>query len=118
MEFSQAEAVKSVFGPCEHADTKSEAERSDATNSKGVAQVSNESIAPFLMRHIPDQYAPLGPQPDLPSQPSNANSKYCYRHRPDLKCRRQADEPSMEKLQEVRDCAATVLWVLPSTNPD
>lgn len=98
---SSGTSARSVFGPCEDADVKTEPDKF-AHDNREVAKISNDSIAPFLMRHIPGQYAPLGSQPDRPSHPSNANSKFCYRHRPDLKCRRQADEPSMEKLQEVR----------------
>lgn len=60
--------------------------------------ISSTTVAPFLAKHIPEQYAPLG-QEDKKSQ--NPNTKYCYRHRPDLKCRRTADEPSMENLQRV-----------------
>jgi F-box and WD-40 domain protein MET30 len=60
------------------------------------------NITPFLVRHIPDQYAPLGPRPSEEAEATpQANSRYCYRHRPDLKCRRQADEPSMDQLQRV-----------------
>lgn len=49
-------------------------------------------------------HAPLGQtqeQSDIvaPSQ-LNGGAKYCYRHRLDLKCRRQADEPSMDQLQK------------------
>jgi hypothetical protein len=67
-----------------------------------AAQLAEDHVAPFLARHIPDQYAPMGLRPDQPVDPSNrANSRYCYRHRPDLKCRRQADEPVMEQLQQV-----------------
>jgi F-box/WD-40 domain protein MET30 len=60
-------------------------------------------ITPYLAQHIPQQYHPLGENPrnGVPVN-STANTKYCYRHRPDLLCRRQADEPSMEQLQEVR----------------
>ncbi|TQB70073.1 hypothetical protein MPDQ_000995 [Monascus purpureus] len=96
---SSRTSARSVFGPCEDVDVKTEPDKF-AHDNREVAKISNDSIAPFLMRHIPGQYAPLGSQPDRPSHPSNANSKFCYRHRPDLKCRRQADEPSMEKLQE------------------
>ena len=65
-----------------------------------------QTVAPFLARHVPSQYAPLG-QPNKPktstvAKTENPNTKYCYRHRPDLKCRRQADEPSMDQLQHVR----------------
>jgi F-box/WD-40 domain protein MET30 len=60
-------------------------------------------ITPYLAQHIPQQYNPLGGGRDgQNAPPSTANTKYCYRHRPDLLCRRQADEPSMEQLQDVR----------------
>jgi F-box/WD-40 domain protein MET30 len=55
-------------------------------------------ITPYLAQHIPQQYNPLG-APQI-ARPPNANTKYCYRHRPDMLCRRQADEPTMEQLQE------------------
>ncbi|QIW94751.1 hypothetical protein AMS68_000269 [Peltaster fructicola] len=68
---------------------------------------AEQSVAPFLAEHIPSQYNPVGSVPrtrrsssetsELPSPLTN--SKFCYRHRPDLKCRRQANEPSMEQLQ-------------------
>jgi hypothetical protein len=63
----------------------------------------DENIAPFLAKHIPSQYAPLGKDTGTTAGPStkNVNSRYCYRHRPDLKCRRQADELSMDHLQWV-----------------
>jgi F-box/WD-40 domain protein MET30 len=51
-------------------------------------------ITPYLAQHIPHQYNPLGAR-------DGHDTKYCYRHRPDLLCRRQADEPSMEQLQMV-----------------
>lgn len=105
-------APKSIFGGPLHAaddtDNTDNSEKNPAApeQSKEATttppeKLANGNVAPFLTRHIPEQYAPLGPRPDG-SQPSNANSRYCYRHRPDLKCRRQADEPSMEQLQQVR----------------
>lgn len=63
---------------------------------------ATHSIAPFLARHIPEQYAPLGKQSFQQTHPDKSNTKFCYRHRPDLKCRRQANEPSMDQLQNVR----------------
>ncbi|KAL6235324.1 putative E3 ubiquitin ligase complex SCF subunit sconB [Aspergillus navahoensis] len=69
------------------------------SNAKVPAKLASQNVAPFLARHIPEQYAPLGTQSILPAELSSASSKYCYRHRPDQKCRRQADEPSMDKLQ-------------------
>ena len=63
---------------------------------------AGQTIAPFLVKHIPEQYAPQG---GLDSSGNakikDPNTKYCYRHRPDLKCRRQANEPSMDQLQHV-----------------
>ena len=77
-----------------------------ALSSKGKL-VADQTVAPFLAKHIPEQYAPLGPQPkptaNLLNGPKNMdpNTKYCYRHRPDSKCRRTADESNMENLQRV-----------------
>ena len=67
-----------------------------------TSRLAGQNVAPFLAKHIPEQYAPLG----VSSQPSTAaqkdpNTKFCYRHRPDSKCRRTADEPTMENLQRV-----------------
>ena len=67
-----------------------------------TSKLADQTVAPFLAKHIPEQYAPLG-RPSRLKDPANKNpnTKYCYRHRPDLKCRRQADEPSMDQLQHV-----------------
>lgn len=79
------------------------------SNSKHAEQ----AIAPFLAKHIPTQYNPVGhlvPQSNTDSNHDHhhhqdaSSTKFCYRHRPDLKCRRQANEPSMEQLQNVSDC--------------
>ena len=56
-----------------------------------------KDVAPFLTKHIPERYTAAPPQDD--SQPGSTN--YCYRHRPDVKCRRQADEITMDSLQKV-----------------
>lgn len=64
-----------------------------------TSKQASQAIAPFLSKHIPHQYAPRG-QPDTAAP--DPSTKYCYRHRPDLKCRRQANEPSMDQLQRVR----------------
>ena len=61
---------------------------------------AGQAVAPFLAKHIPDQYAPGGGLDALGNtKMKDPNTKYCYRHRPDLKCRRQANEPSMDQLQ-------------------
>lgn len=68
-----------------------------------VTKFTGQTIAPFLARHIPAQYAPLGGSENSkdPAISENPNTRYCYRHRPDLKCRRQVNEPSMDQLQHV-----------------
>lgn len=70
-----------------------------------ISKLAGQQVAPFLAKHIPQQYHPLGggnspPGPQSSAEPKS-NTKYCYRHRPDLKCRRQVDEPSMDELQNV-----------------
>lgn len=63
---------------------------------------AEQAVAPFLAKHIPMQYNPLGhtsdPQPNS-DLTADSSTRFCYRHRPDLKCRRQANEPSMDQLQ-------------------
>lgn len=72
-----------------------------------TTKLAGQTVAPFLAKHIPEQYAPLGlrptPKATLFKDPNkkDPNTKYCYRHRPDSKCRRTADEPTMENLQRV-----------------
>ncbi|KAL4906724.1 putative E3 ubiquitin ligase complex SCF subunit sconB [Aspergillus multicolor] len=97
-------SFKSLFGgPSSENGKETELDTHDHTHGfssvKAPAKLASQNVAPFLARHIPEQYAPLGAQSILPAELSSANSKYCYRHRPDQKCRRQADEPSMDKLQ-------------------
>lgn len=63
---------------------------------------ASQTVAPFLAKHIPEQYAPGGGLDSSGNaKMKDPNTKYCYRHRPDLKCRRQANEPSMDQLQHV-----------------
>lgn len=63
------------------------------------SRITGRAIAPFLTRHIPAAYAPTGAAPGATVK--DPSTKFCYRHRPDLKCRRTADEPSMDNLQRV-----------------
>jgi hypothetical protein len=65
-----------------------------------TSKQAGKTVAPFLAKHIPEQYAPMGPGSDSQTQ-RDPSTKYCYRHRPDSKCRRTADEPTMENLQRV-----------------
>ncbi|KAL8801897.1 MAG: hypothetical protein Q9182_004186 [Xanthomendoza sp. 2 TL-2023] len=89
------------------------------------SRLAGQTITPFLAKHIPNEYAPLGRAPTSgTAAAANPNTKYCYRHRPDMKCRRQADEPSMDQLQhELEDLpqsdqqAITHVWSLFSAAP-
>ena len=67
-----------------------------AVSMSASSKHAGQTVAPFLARHIPDQYAPMGK-----AKRTDPNTKYCYRHHPDLKCQRQANEPSMDQLQHV-----------------
>jgi len=67
-----------------------------------TSKMAGQTVAPFLAKHIPDQYAPLPKVQQAATSQKDPNTKYCYRHRPDAKCRRTADEPTMENLQNVR----------------
>ena len=65
---------------------------------------SEETVMPFLMEHIPLQYTAVGVVPrEFEHQKEvileKTDTRFCYRHRPDLKCRRQANEPSMANVQ-------------------
>lgn len=81
---------------------QSKVERSGNISLSATSKLAGQTVSPFLLKHIPDQYAPMGATDSSGSPKSkDPNTKYCYRHRPDLKCRRQANEPSMEQLQHV-----------------
>lgn len=77
-----------------------------------TSKVGSQTVAPFLARHIPNQYAPMGgSSPSGAVKEKNPNTKFCYRHRPDLKCRRQANEPSMAQLQSVSRPLLPAWWL-------
>ncbi|TPX19030.1 uncharacterized protein E0L32_011274 [Thyridium curvatum] len=64
----------------------------------------SHTVTPFLKDHIPRVYAPLAksnPETSgIKTQNKDAvNSRFCYRHRPDSKCRRAADESKMVSIQ-------------------
>ena len=69
-----------------------------------ATKLAGQTVAPFLAKHIPERYAPLGLQANSREveRRKDPNTKYCYRHRPGVECRKSADEPSMEMLQRVR----------------
>ncbi|KAH6624100.1 quinon protein alcohol dehydrogenase-like superfamily [Chaetomium sp. MPI-SDFR-AT-0129] len=84
-----------------------------------------KTVTPFLKEHIPSLYAPVGKSRNEQSaREKNPNTKYCYRHRPDSKCRRAADEAKMvmiqrelEKLTSADQQAITHVWSLFSAAP-
>jgi hypothetical protein len=81
-------------------------EITEAVSHATLNEQAEQAIAPFLKKHIPDQYGALGStRPQHQSHTDKSNTKFCYRHRPDIKCRRQANEPSMEHLQKVGSTA-------------
>lgn len=80
-------------------------------------EVMKNSVAPFLTKHIRDQHTPMtnfDPQAP-PTKKEKTNSRYCYRHDPDLKCKRQADEQLMDELQRVL-FFSWVFWLKFETN--
>lgn len=67
-------------------------------------QLIGKTVTPFLREHIPEQYAGKGASQERRQgnrATGNPNSKYCYRHRPDSKCRRAAAETKMILIQNV-----------------
>ena len=74
----------------------------DNISISATSKQAGQTVAPFLAKHIPEQYAPVGGlDVSANAKIKDPNTRYCYRHRPDLKCRRQANEPSMDQLQHV-----------------
>ncbi|KAK9452212.1 quinon protein alcohol dehydrogenase-like superfamily [Limtongia smithiae] len=58
------------------------------------AATTAAAMAPFLTRHIPERLYP---------ESHKESRTFCYRHHPDFKCKRQADETNMEDLQHELD---------------
>ncbi|KAH8812140.1 putative E3 ubiquitin ligase complex SCF subunit sconB [Xylogone sp. PMI_703] len=80
-----------------HGDSQDGVAHNKSLSLSSTSRVAGQTVAPFLAKHIPNQYAPLGGPSSRPRK--DPNTKYCYRHHPDTKCRRTADEPTMENLQ-------------------
>jgi hypothetical protein len=107
--FAEGHLPRILLGPARSEGNASTAEQNIAISA--TSRQAGQMVAPFLAEHIPEQYNPFS-RPQAAAQTSTAepkqtNTKYCYRHRPDLKCRRQANEPSMGQLQNVRH------WIFP-----
>ncbi|KAI1936833.1 hypothetical protein LOZ66_004340 [Ophidiomyces ophidiicola] len=97
------EPSSSVFGPSLPSLPKRECDdKTDPSVKEHQLQLAEKNVAPFLTKHIRDQHAAMNRFEPLetPNSSKNPNSKYCYRHRPDLKCRRQADEITMDHMQQ------------------
>lgn len=116
-----------------HRDTSCDRRRPDELDASRLPNMSQQlvgqAVTPFLREHIPGLYAPLG-KPDFDTNivtsenTTVSNSKFCYRHRPDSKCRRAADETKMgaiqselEKLPQADQQAITHVWSLFSAAP-
>ncbi|RGP72341.1 f-box and wd-40 domain-containing met30 [Fusarium longipes] len=101
---------------------------------KMPSELVGKTVSPFLKEHIPGLYAPFGKaaMPLSPPPTNNTtlvrkkdpNSKFCYRHRPDSKCRRAADESKMGFIQSELNSlssadqeAITHVWSLFSAAP-
>lgn len=80
-------------------DADDTSESNDTTDE--LTKLAKQNVAPFLTKYHPRQYAPLRSMDGTPEIPRPVNAGYCYRHQPDSKCRRQADEQSMRQLQRV-----------------
>lgn len=93
-----------------------EVERSRSLNS--VTNMSSsligKTVTPFLKEHIPSIYAPVGKhQNEEIAREKEPNTRYCYRHRPDSKCRRAADEAKMVMIQSELDKLSQAVSLYP-----
>ncbi|KAF7563951.1 hypothetical protein G7046_g131 [Stylonectria norvegica] len=118
-------------------DTCNRNHRHDEDNSPRLIKMPSvlvgKTVSPFLKQHIPNLYAPvgkglqqIGPSSDSTPTPRkrDPNSKFCYRHRPDSKCRRAADETKMGFIQSELNSLSTAdqeaithVWSLFSAAP-
>jgi hypothetical protein len=85
-------------------DRRRQTEKDSSRLVEMPAQLVGQTVTPFLREHIPEIYAPIGKPEMLTMEITpnrDQNSKFCYRHRPDSKCRRAADENKMSMIQRV-----------------
>ena len=101
-EINNSRSYRNLATHFPEASGEDEAEEGESITISATSKQATQTVAPFLAEHIPQQYGPMGgvDQSDI-STGKDTNTKYCYRHRPDLKCRRQVNEPSMDQLQHV-----------------
>lgn len=75
-------------------------DRNAVAASVVASDAASRNVAPFLAKHIHTTYSNQLSADGLVV--GMESKKFCNRHRPDVKCRRQANEPTMEELQNVR----------------
>lgn len=77
-------------------------EEGDHSRMSNMSSLVSQTVTPFLREHIPSNYAPISKvDSDDTSKSRDPNSMFCYRHRPDSKCRKAADENKMVMIQRV-----------------
>jgi hypothetical protein len=93
----------------DNCDRRRPQEEDNTRLKKMASQLVVKTVSPFLKEHIPGLYAPIGKEnikagsksPATWTRVKDPNTRYCYRHRPDSKCRRAADETKMGFIQSV-----------------
>lgn len=78
------------------------------TQENGTMTVPNKladrNVAPFLAKYIPEQHTSSdvnNSKKEKPYECKDQTSVHCCRNRSEIKCRRQADESTMDQLQRV-----------------
>ena len=104
----------------DHCDRRRPDEEDDSrlSKTKMPMDLAGKTVSPFLKEHIPGIYAPVGKgrhidgsSTDIVARQKDPNSKFCYRHRPDSKCRRAADETKMGFIQRVTTPTPVLLGI-------
>lgn len=93
----------------DNCDRRRPQEEDNTRLKKMSSQLMVKTVSPFLKEHIPGLYAPVGKDnaktgtqsPASWTRMKDPNTRFCYRHRPDSKCRRAADETKMGFIQSV-----------------
>ncbi|KAM4057202.1 WD domain, G-beta repeat domain-containing protein [Hirsutella rhossiliensis] len=113
--------------PRDTCDRRRPQEEDNTRLKKMSSNLVGKAVSPFLKEHIPGLYAPVGKgaiDDAADSRAKDPNTRYCYRHRPDSKCRRAADETKMGFIQRELNSlsvadqeAITHVWSLFSAAP-
>ncbi len=103
--------VKGSTARAKEDQTNADANRATSGDSNDtLTELAKQNVAPFLTKYHPRQYAPRRSEDGTTPVPRTLNGGYCYRHQPDSKCSRQADEQSMHQIQEVGSPALVDLF--------